>query len=562
MSGINTLVDTLMHQVLGKRVDTPSPRVLNEPVRPATSMDPQNPVRSDSRLNHSEQRVDGRVGPSGRALRELPTGPAVGRQAGLERGPPSSTQTSFSQSARSIADLFIRFPSSLSAVRIAQPLLQTSAPSASPQVAESLQHSVRDSGLFYESHLARWFRGELSKEQLLREPQMTLPLLANQGAQSAQPGLRSSLPAFLLGLSRAAGPPGSGNALPTALAPAASAVPPSGQELIRPISVSLAPATQTQAPLRANLPSFLLGVSRGGELGLVRADAGLSGTSGAMVTTSGVQLLGAAAGVLSPPAGALVQQITLTSVAPEVPQSPLRSNLPAFLLGLSRDGALVLARPQAAGAGAGPAGAGMGLQPGAGLGMGASAPAGAQTGAPASLTANLAANAQGAERMAAPLDQALAAGALRPDPRQPIHESLQGLVRHQLEMLATPVLRWEGDVWSGIFMSLLIQPPQQRPGEQGERQQAEEGRDSGDEAWHSSLILEVNGLGQVGVKLWLTEQRLELELAAGVPEVRQALAAGLDGLRARLEALDLPEVQIRLRDQRSTPELTDESQAA
>jgi hypothetical protein len=187
-----------------------------------------------------------------------------------------------------------------------------------------------------------------------------------------------------------------------------------------------------------------------------------------------------------------------------------------------------------------------------------------QPGQASAMANSLALNAQGgAERMPSPAEAELATRAFRPDPGQPIHESLQGLVRHQLEMLATPVMRWEGDVWSGIFMSLLIQPPQQRPGEQ-DRSQQEDDEQRGDQSdeWHSSMILEVSGLGQVGVKLWLRDQHLELELTTGMPEVHSVLAEGLDQLRQRLEALDLADVQIRLRDQRLQPSVGGESQAA
>jgi hypothetical protein len=40
-----------------------------------------------------------------------------------------------------------------------------------------LQQGLRDSGLFYESHLARWFGGEYPLESLLREPQGQLSRL-------------------------------------------------------------------------------------------------------------------------------------------------------------------------------------------------------------------------------------------------------------------------------------------------------------------------------------------------------------------------------------------------
>lgn len=50
------------------------------------------------------------------------------------------------------------------------------------QLAQTLQSSIEESGLFYESHLAAWTRGERTLEQLQREPQMQA---AQQAAQQA-----------------------------------------------------------------------------------------------------------------------------------------------------------------------------------------------------------------------------------------------------------------------------------------------------------------------------------------------------------------------------------------
>ena len=44
-------------------------------------------------------------------------------------------------------------------------------PVDSTQVGRQLQQGLRESGLFYESHLARWFGGDFPLEDLLREPQ-------------------------------------------------------------------------------------------------------------------------------------------------------------------------------------------------------------------------------------------------------------------------------------------------------------------------------------------------------------------------------------------------------
>jgi hypothetical protein len=149
---------------------------------------------------------------------------------------------------------------------------------------------------------------------------------------------------------------------------------------------------------------------------------------------------------------------------------------------------------------------------------------------------------------------------LRPAPaetRQPIHESLQGIVRHQLELLATPVLRWEGDIWSGLFMALLVQPPAAKRDEGGASGEESGQEEEQPQAWHSSMVLQVSGFGEVDVKLWLQEARLELELAARDPNVHAALAQGIDRLKRRLEAQDLSEVLVRLRtlEQDSEPEV-------
>jgi hypothetical protein len=59
-------------------------------------------------------------------------------------------------------------------------------PVDSTQVGKMLQQGLRESGLFYESHLARWFGGDFPLEDLLREPQGKLSLL-KQPAVIPQP---------------------------------------------------------------------------------------------------------------------------------------------------------------------------------------------------------------------------------------------------------------------------------------------------------------------------------------------------------------------------------------
>ena len=64
-------------------------------------------------------------------------------------------------------------------------------PSDAARVGTLLQQGLRESGLFYESHLARWFGGDYSLEDLLREPQGRLSRLKQLGVTSLAEGSRS-----------------------------------------------------------------------------------------------------------------------------------------------------------------------------------------------------------------------------------------------------------------------------------------------------------------------------------------------------------------------------------
>ncbi|MGL6159383.1 flagellar hook-length control protein FliK [Microbulbifer sp.] len=183
MSGVTPILDTLLHQVLGKRVDIPLVRNTHEPVRPPDAGGLVQAVRSDSRLDpraplRELPGADGRVRP----------GAAPARAGPAESG---SVRTHFSAAARTIADLLVRYPAPPSAIRPPAPLLAPG--DGVERLARQLRASVDRSGLFYEAHLGDWFRGKLSVEQLAREPQMTLTRVQSPttgivgGAQDAPP---------------------------------------------------------------------------------------------------------------------------------------------------------------------------------------------------------------------------------------------------------------------------------------------------------------------------------------------------------------------------------------
>ncbi|MGM8848897.1 flagellar hook-length control protein FliK [Salinicola halophyticus] len=170
MSGITPILDTLLHQVLGKRVDTPVIKDQPLPVSAATSSDAIQPARSDSRLH--QQGGERVVGPSPATAREGASAPAPPPgQAGL-----SSSQLHLSPTAIKIADLLSHFPATQTAsVRPLAALLLQPADSAD-SLATALSQSVRESGAFYESHLQRWMAGQYPRSALMREPQAWLSL--------------------------------------------------------------------------------------------------------------------------------------------------------------------------------------------------------------------------------------------------------------------------------------------------------------------------------------------------------------------------------------------------
>lgn len=366
MSGVTPLLDTLLHQVLGKRMDAPEGRTQTEPVKPLLPSEATRAVHSDSRL---DPRLEGRPAlveaqgqrsSQGAALLLAPTGRAE-----------ASISTHFSPAARTIADVLGQFPAPPSVVRTVQPLVPVTSEqggASTAEVASRLASSIKDSGLFYEAHLARWFRGELPLAQLQREPQMRL--------NAAGHGLTTETATQVLA--------GSG-------------------------SSAAAPAGHTTAPTAAQ--------------GQAAATAEAMGH-------------------------------------------------------LDTDLAKTRAVTHAA-----------------------------------------------------------------------MEEGLQNIVRHQLELLVNPVLRWEGDVWTGLFMALVIQLPEavqrqaQEHGEEAEQQTSEQ-----EQGWRSELTLRHAALGDIKAQLNLQKTRLALTLSAAADTVVPRLEAGVESLRQRLQKVcGFTEVLVQVR---------------
>tara|TARA_R110002049_G_scaffold153872_3_gene318285 strand:- start:3330 stop:4601 length:1272 start_codon:yes stop_codon:yes gene_type:complete len=411
VSGITPLIDTLLHQVLGRQGEVSLQRALDQPVKPIPHGEGPRAVMRDANL-------DGRPPASPlNDLKRLPHPLDGGRTLpGGEPLPssPGSTQTHFSPAARTIADVLLRFPAPPSVMRPEAPLVAGNEAPGASTVATRLEASIRDSGLFYESHLKRWFQGEGTRQQLLNEPQM-------------QAGPRPLAPLLPTGLV--------GSQALTGLAPLATPNA-AGQGLALLPNVPFVPITHENSL-----------ASRQGLL------------PGQGVVASTPPSASAAGSVSTPPAA-------MNGAVPESVQAK----------------------------------------------------------------ADLSHAREVTELMA------------QRSTRDVVHESLQSLVRQQLEMLVMPTVRWEGDVWAGIFMALVINLPAR---EEGQESRQKEGEPEG--GWRSDMQLNVPNLGAFNASLWLYRNVLSIDFTTESMAAYQRIDAGLPALEKRLGALDLQKVQLRAR---------------
>ncbi|WP_447527357.1 flagellar hook-length control protein FliK [Vreelandella sp. TE19] len=524
MSGITPLIDTLMHQVLGRQSDSLQ-RSINAPVQPVTPGDGPRALSRDSSL-------DGR--PTTNLplddLRRLPASPDQGGRglpASKGEGAPGSTQTHFSPAARSIADVLLRFPAPPTAVRLDAPLMGPDEPASAETLSNRLNASIRDSGLFYEAHLKRWFQGEVPRQQLMREPQMQL-------ARSQVAGPMPAGPQTQPGALQPSGPLSTGQPLqPGALQSPGPlpAGPPIQPGVLQP-SGPLPAGPQLQPNVYQSTGQLSAGS---------QAQPGAYPSSGQTSADSQTSFVRPLVAGQAPGWGAFPGSSTPGPILPNT----------ALIFVQGAGGGVGVPGPST-----GPAAQATANLPGASAGAG-----GANTGA--GVTSGLASERAGIERSVGnlattpspltekPEERALAAResaalrdfeALSSTKREVVHESLQGLVRQQLEMLATPVLRWEGDVWAGIFMALVINLPTGR-------QQGDEGGESAEaeQEWRSQMQLEVPNVGAFNVTLSLFRSVLEVSMDTFDEETYAHLEPSIGRLEERLGALDFQKVRVSLK---------------
>lgn len=106
----------------------------------------------------------------------------------------------------------------------------------------------------------------------------------------------------------------------------------------------------------------------------------------------------------------------------------------------------------------------------------------------------------------------------------PIHPSTEGLVRQQLEVLASQQFRWAGEAWPGTPMEWEV-----------ERHQGESsGLELGAQAWSTRLVVDLPRLGRIETRLTLSGTGIEAfvttaqrESATRLNDARSAFAGSL-----------------------------------
>lgn len=153
MMGVNPLIDALLLQSLKGTVTLASDKGTPPIALPEASQGTRE-VKGDSKLNDRPYHPP--LAPAG-------YGPIRGY------APISSTVITLNETAKLIADIMVKYPVVDSKFLI-QPLLESQI-GKSGALADQLHRLVSFSGLFYESHLASWFRGEYPEALLKLEPQ-------------------------------------------------------------------------------------------------------------------------------------------------------------------------------------------------------------------------------------------------------------------------------------------------------------------------------------------------------------------------------------------------------
>lgn len=116
-----------------------------------------------------------------------------------------------------------------------------------------------------------------------------------------------------------------------------------------------------------------------------------------------------------------------------------------------------------------------------------------------------------------------------------VHPGAEGLVRQQLELLASQHFRWTGEAWPGTHMAWeIVRDPTGDEDARGPRQT---------QTWSTRLLLELPELGTVEARLSLSPAGLGARLVANAPDIAGRLDDARSKLRERLAANGIELVQ-------------------
>lgn len=122
-----------------------------------------------------------------------------------------------------------------------------------------------------------------------------------------------------------------------------------------------------------------------------------------------------------------------------------------------------------------------------------------------------------------------------------VHPGAEGLVRQQLELLASQQFRWVGEAWPGTHMAWEIARETVETDDQ-----ASGGSQSG-QTWSTRLLLELPELGTVEARLSLSPGGLAARLVAGESNVASRFDNARSGLQERLAASGIALLQFTAR---------------
>ncbi|KFF49809.1 hypothetical protein GY26_06500 [Gammaproteobacteria bacterium MFB021] len=117
-------------------------------------------------------------------------------------------------------------------------------------------------------------------------------------------------------------------------------------------------------------------------------------------------------------------------------------------------------------------------------------------------------------------------------------EHLQSLVRHQLELMASPTLRWEGQLLPGMPMFFMLTEVPYRDSHDesegsGERERAQR-------QWRGEIRLTLPRLGEIEVELEsVTADHWRVVIGASDVQAQQRIVEALPALREQLNARQL-----------------------